>query len=89
MADFFTGRRRALNEASDQHVRTAQEIMDGTVQRLHAELEDMRVSHARRIGELETEFTDMARTLQDCERDRIRLRIRVEELENRLNPEGG
>lgn len=91
IALWLRGKRKADEHAANtaaSRVRNAQDIMDETVNRLHAELDAMRADrakdraeHEQEMDQLRGEFLEVSETLYDCERDRVRLRIRLGELE--------
>lgn len=89
LADFLTGRKRAADNASTERIRAAQDVMDSTITRLHAELEAVRADHQRSFDEMHYEVVDMGKALDECERDRVRLRVLLDQLvNNELSKEG-
>ena len=69
-----------LAEDSDKRVRLSQDMMEQTIARLHLEIETLREDHEQALDRIRAEFLEASSALWHCERERLRLRVRLTEL---------
>jgi 2,4-dienoyl-CoA reductase-like NADH-dependent reductase (Old Yellow Enzyme family) len=79
-------RNTEVGEQVDSRVRLAQEVMEDTVAQLHAEIVQMRVDRERERDEDRQLYLELAQALRDCDRERVRLMIKINELLEKDEP---